>query len=109
MRENGHDRAACGADRLCARLDRRPEAGAPARRVERCRLRSHIRRLCIWSKSRSARPGRGAHLSAYRRHAGGLETRSEEHTSELQSLMRISYAVFCLKKTKKKKTQLTTN
>src|SRR3546814_8257061 len=29
-----------------------------------------------------------------------LETRSEEHTSELQSLMRISYAVFCLKKKK---------
>src|SRR3546814_2046075 len=31
--------------------------------------------------------------------------RSEEHTSELQSLMRISYAVFCLKKKKKKKKQ----
>src|SRR3546814_9377062 len=30
-------------------------------------------------------------------------SRSEEHTSELQSLMRISYAVFCLKKQKKKK------
>src|SRR3546814_4635392 len=30
--------------------------------------------------------------------AGGWRTRSEEHTSELQSLMRISYAVFCLKK-----------
>src|SRR3546814_1913965 len=29
------------------------------------------------------------------------KTRSEEHTSELQSLMRISYAVFCLKKTNK--------
>src|SRR3546814_1245601 len=28
----------------------------------------------------------------------GVITRSEEHTSELQSLMRISYAVFCLKK-----------
>src|SRR3546814_4175150 len=28
----------------------------------------------------------------------GCATRSEEHTSELQSLMRISYAVFCLKK-----------
>src|SRR3546814_5936731 len=28
----------------------------------------------------------------------GLQSRSEEHTSELQSLMRISYAVFCLKK-----------
>src|SRR3546814_2153581 len=35
---------------------------------------------------------------------GGIEDdiRSEEHTSELQSLMRISYAVFCLKKKKKK-------
>src|SRR3546814_5595158 len=31
--------------------------------------------------------------------------RSEEHTSELQSLMRISYAVFCLKKKKKHKTK----
>src|SRR3546814_9229636 len=31
-----------------------------------------------------------------------LQQRSEEHTSELQSLMRISYAVFCLKKKKKK-------
>src|SRR3546814_4411820 len=30
----------------------------------------------------------------------GLRGRSEEHTSELQSLMRISYAVFCLKKKK---------
>src|SRR3546814_6368123 len=35
--------------------------------------------------------------------------RSEEHTSELQSLMRISYAVFCLKtKTKKQPTNITT-
>src|SRR3546814_6931080 len=32
--------------------------------------------------------------------AGLARTRSEEHTSELQSLMRISYAVFCLKKKK---------
>src|SRR3546814_8120615 len=31
--------------------------------------------------------------------------RSEEHTSELQSLMRISYAVFCLKKKKKQTTK----
>src|SRR3546814_8098510 len=35
----------------------------------------------------------------------GVDARSEEHTSELQSLMRISYAVFCLKK--KKTTQST--
>src|SRR3546814_5689674 len=33
------------------------------------------------------------------------QTRSEEHTSELQSLMRISYAVFCLKKKKNHTTQ----
>src|SRR3546814_4735660 len=32
--------------------------------------------------------------------------RSEEHTSELQSLMRISYAVFCLKKKKEQQNQL---
>src|SRR3546814_5802355 len=32
-------------------------------------------------------------------------SRSEEHTSELQSLMRISYAVFCLKKKNKKKNE----
>src|SRR3546814_9794178 len=36
--------------------------------------------------------------------AGALFGRSEEHTSELQSLMRISYAVFCLKKKKKTRT-----
>src|SRR3546814_9878655 len=34
-----------------------------------------------------------------------LGQRSEEHTSELQSLMRISYAVFCLKKKKQKRIQ----
>src|SRR3546814_8743562 len=33
--------------------------------------------------------------------AARIAARSEEHTSELQSLMRISYAVFCLKKKKK--------
>src|SRR3546814_7428371 len=40
------------------------------------------------------------------RNSAKLEfTRSEEHTSELQSLMRISYAVFCLKKKKKRISQ----
>src|SRR3546814_7932201 len=34
--------------------------------------------------------------------SGNVAQRSEEHTSELQSLMRISYAVFCLKKKKLK-------
>src|SRR3546814_9998560 len=45
-----------------------------------------------------------AGIEQHRRHdlagEGRLEPRSEEHTSELQSLMRISYAVFCLKKKK---------
>src|SRR3546814_1790485 len=43
------------------------------------------------------------HHNFQRKAACILATRSEEHTSELQSLMRISYAVFCLKKKKKKK------
>src|SRR3546814_9174492 len=44
-------------------------------------------------RARPARPGAGD---------GKRSTRSEEHTSELPSLMRISYAVFCLKKKKAK-------
>src|SRR3546814_6751806 len=36
---------------------------------------------------------------------GAVAVRSEEHTSELQSLMRISYAVFCLKKKKERSTE----
>src|SRR3546814_5501809 len=44
----------------------------------------------------------------HRRRPAGEHPRSEEHTSELQSLMRISYAVFCLKK-KKVKTEIQMN
>src|SRR3546814_6152381 len=40
-------------------------------------------------------------------HRAGRDARSEEHTSELQSLMSISYAVFCLKKKKHTKVQQT--
>src|SRR3546814_5566826 len=42
-------------------------------------------------------PAKAAATAAYW-HSGASADRSEEHTSELQSLMRISYAVFCLKK-----------
>src|SRR3546814_1626675 len=45
-----------------------------------------------------------ARLPGVRRLPRRLDPRSEEHTSELQSLMRNSYAVFCLKKTKNNKT-----
>src|SRR3546814_5918157 len=48
----------------------------------------------------AARGTQGGEL-AIQRH--GITDRSEEHTSELQSLMRISYAVFCLKKKKSAK------
>src|SRR3546814_8854986 len=43
-------------------------------------------------------------LAAFDRHLGQLRGRSEEHTSALQSLMRISYAVFCLKQKKTRTT-----
>src|SRR3546814_10041798 len=42
------------------------------------------------------------------RGAVSAQVRSEEHTSELQSLMRISYAVFCLKKQQHKETPMNT-
>src|SRR3546814_10326938 len=48
------------------------------------------------SRRETLRPERSAQTT--------LRTRSEEHTSELQSLMRISYAVFCLKKKNKSTT-----
>src|SRR3546814_1873140 len=69
---------------------------AHRRSVPRCRAQgSRHRRGCVCCTS----IGRSA------RRAG----RSEEHTSELQSLMRISYAVFCLKKKTKQKLTQTKN
>src|SRR3546814_3820783 len=49
-------------------------------------------------------PDTGRDGGDFRRRAGTI-ARSEEHTSELQSLMRISYAVFCLKKKKQSTTK----
>src|SRR3546814_8150017 len=61
------------------------------------RCRGSRRALRRWSAR-----GSPARRAAVRRCARGRRPRSEEHTSELQSLMRISYAVFCLKKKKSK-------
>src|SRR3546814_2611067 len=61
-------------------------------------LVAQVRRAVRASVSAAGAGTTGAFLS------GGLDSRSEEHTSELQSLMRISYAVFCLKKKNKKQT-----
>src|SRR3546814_2302072 len=46
------------------------------------------------------KPGRDLPPALFDQHLSAMVARSEEHTSELQSLMRISYAVFCLKKKK---------
>src|SRR3546814_7139947 len=62
----------------------------------------------IWPVELDPRAARGAcrtaRGSAPHQHCG---PRSEEHTSELQSLMRISYAVFCMKKKRIKETRTT--
>src|SRR3546814_16215771 len=54
---------------------------------------------------RPPRRGRGERDDAQAASEPGARRRSEEHTSELQSLMRISYAVFCLKKKTKNNNQ----
>src|SRR3546814_10580009 len=79
-----------GARAADERIDRRQGADRRARAAPRFRHRYAAHR------ARGAQPARGRERSAGRR--GG---RSEEHTSELQSLMRISYAVFCLTKKNK--------
>src|SRR3546814_10555439 len=68
-------------------------------RLHRTRIRPHrlFERRDVLRRQRQRHP---LHHPAHALAAG----RSEEHTSELQSLMRISYAVFCLKKKKKPKT-----
>src|SRR3546814_8076270 len=49
---------------------------------------------------KGARPRAAGRLDRRRDFVSRARARSEEHTSELQSLMRLSYAVFCLKKNK---------
>src|SRR3546814_5202219 len=91
----------------------RPVAGATLGALRGGRLAEHLlplrRRpvprdaLAAAARDRELHPLRQARL----RPAAGGHRRSEEHTSELQSLMRNSYAVFCLKKkTKAKSRQL---
>src|SRR3546814_7282909 len=67
--------------------------------LQRVLLRRHRHRRAVGDAGDDEHAGIAA--QAYARSEVGV--RSEEHTSELQSLMRISYAVFCLKKKTKKK------
>src|SRR3546814_6046744 len=82
------------AEPSAAEADARPDDRGQRRRKTRVRGRpAGARRARAWRDRRMAR--------AIGVPARARATRSEEHTSELQSLMRISYAVFCLKKKKK--------
>src|SRR3546814_10429522 len=58
-------------------------------------------RTCLQRRCRGQRAQRFSPIMSMIPNATAWSSRSEEHTSELQSLMRISYAVFCLKKKRK--------
>src|SRR3546814_2438305 len=84
-----------GAPRAPTRGRRRRAACEPPARAPMCPCRGGARSRGGWGRLRC--PGsRGGWPGARGRECRGA--RSEEHTSELQSLMRTSYAVFCLKK-----------
>src|SRR3546814_6638059 len=84
----------CSSD-LAARVRRRGTAGRCRRRGGGARHR-HFHALA--NPARDARRLSSGHMSARLPSGIVVGARSEEHTSELQSIMRISYAVFCLKK-----------
>src|SRR3546814_9493155 len=91
-----HRIAAIGGRHRREQMRRRRDLGTHARLiVERDRLAATVARRPDHLPALAAQPGREAGGSI------AQAERSEEHTSELQSLMRISYAVFCLKKKKK--------
>src|SRR3546814_6891566 len=77
----------CSSDLVFEQFAEHAECGAVVERLEFVEVKMH-------GAIELREPARGPVRQA--------PTRSEEHTSELQSLMRISYAVFCLKKKKQK-------
>src|SRR3546814_6623081 len=85
-RRQGQPARGCGARRACVAGDRRPAH----------RHRHRAGRRDDGGRTEAAR------AATIRSSPASRPRRSEEHTSELQSLMRISYAVFCLKKKKNK-------
>src|SRR3546814_8399705 len=81
------------------RSDDRPRPSSPRRRARPAPWRPHYLRYSARVRILTLEPLRAPPRPAPVRQ----RQRSEEHTSELQSLMRTSYAVFCLKKKKKNK------
>src|SRR3546814_4930010 len=83
---------------------RRPALPAALRQRTHPHHQHHRRwRQCLVVDLGGVRRQCAAHKPATASTASSRTSRSEEHTSELQSLMRISYAVFCLKKKKQLK------
>src|SRR3546814_2948923 len=89
------DRSAQGRARDRQYDDRQGRA-----RAQRAAARKRARRFQRQGIDRRSPPRPGGDDVRTRAGVGHQDERSEEHTSELQSLMRISYAVFCLKKKK---------
>src|SRR3546814_9129707 len=102
------------ASALCRRFALRPIVGLRHRRARgagpaRRSLAGGTGDLHVARLPDTRQPGRGGGWAGVRRHGSQWWhhhlLRSEEHTSELQSIMRISYAVLCLKKKKTNTTQ----
>src|SRR3546814_5025450 len=94
-------RLRCPCARCEHRADRYRCGGRSRRPPSHCRTCRHPRIPIPWHFSFIAAdtmPAASCYKSRPRLRSGSGGSRSEEHTSELQSLMRISYAVFCLKK-----------
>src|SRR3546814_18662185 len=96
-RQHLYNNFTCGAqlaqslDQRCIGAPRRAYGlGYRRRRQTRRQLAQIKTEACSWAGTAKSTP--------YAIVAASAHQRSEEHTSELQSLMRISYAVFCLKK-----------
>src|SRR3546814_4252793 len=98
----GIDRAKEAGGELGAGLgdQRDPVARPDARRDQPVR---HADRIGAQFAERIGAPQRAPRIVEIESAPAARGIRSEEHTSELQSLMRISYAVFCLKKQKQSK------
>src|SRR3546814_1930023 len=86
-------------------VHRRLQAGLAEAVVSRAGIRHEGLNAFLRQNLAGTDPSKGALLSEqlFQAAPGYVSSRSEEHTSELQSLMRISYAVFCLKKKTKYK------
>src|SRR3546814_7518226 len=82
-----------------------PAGWLPALKTSK-RWPAHARSVASASTLRAEFP---VQRNRTRRFIDWIQVRSEEHTSELQSLMRISYAVFCLKKKKNKELTFNTS